>query len=297
MDTILFWKRSLKKSKLDKIEKSPTPNKVYFSGIIPRYHMFWRGDTKEISTLIKKFFNIESTPLLYDKMTYDEMNKISSQDIYLSVNSRIGRKTAKQLTKKTGCKYYLAPYAPIGIKYTSRFLQDIAKLLQTDRKKFDHQLQLEIETTRGRLLRGFDFAKVMYASTKIAVIGEPSQTVPLIDFFTNEIGITPVLVAFTETAEDEELKELEDVLAIRKIAVSVLNHQDNSLVKEYIIRTGANLVFGRSLDRISGTNIVHITWQFPGSDHLVVYDRPILGFHGAISLVDYVINGFSAKWY
>jgi len=292
-----FLEAVIKKCNFTKKSKPTFFRKVYISGIIPRYHMHWRGDLKELSHLLMNFFDLESTPLLFDQEEIHTFSEISDSDIYLSVNSKIGRKAAKLLYKKSGCKCLSIPYAPIGIKYTSRFLHDIAKLLNADMEKFDSHLNSEIEKSKGYLLRGFDFAKVMYASAKMAVIGEPSQAIPLVNFFTNEIGILPVLVAFTETASDADLNELEEVLSVRECPVLVLNHQNNSLVKESIVKSGANLVFGRSLDRITGLNIVHITWQFPASDHLVVYDRPILGFDGMVSLIDYVINGFSAKWY
>lgn len=292
-----FLEAIVKKCNFEKLLKPTSSKKVYISGIIPRFHMHWRGDIKELSHLLKLFFDLESLPMMFEKMSFDMLPEISDCDIYVSISSRIGKKIAKQLSKKSGCKYLLVPYAPIGIKYTSFFLREIAKLLKVDMVKFDNLLNSQIERIQGELLRGFDFAKVMYTSAKVAVIGEPSQTIPLVNFLINEIGIFPVLVAFTEFASNADLKELEEVLSVRGCPIFVLNQQDNSLIKEFIAKSGANLVFGRSLDRVSNLDIVHITWQFPASDHLVVYDRPILGFSGMVSLVDYIINGFSSKWY
>ena len=292
-----FLEAIVKKCSFKKNVILDSVKRAYFTGIFPRYDMHWRGDCKEISDMFMEFFDIKALPFLFDEVDYEQISEISSSDFCLTVNPRIGKKTLENLSKKSGCKFYISSFAPIGIQYTSFFLQEVAEILNMDLKVFRDKLNHKIEIVRSALLRGFDFAKVMYSSAKMAVIGEPSQAIPLINFFANEMGITPVMVAFIEKANELELMELERVLSVRKISMTVLNNQDNSFIKDTIIRSGVNLVFGRSLDRIPNSDIVHITWQFPSSDHFVIYDRPIIGFNGAISLVDYIVNAFSAKWY
>ena len=106
------------------------------------------------------------------------------------------------------------------------------------------------------------------------------------------------MIAFTRDVSQEELDVLDEILKAKNNYAKVLIDQDNYIIRKYLVETKSNIIFGRSIDRVKEfEKAVHITWQFPSTDRLVIYDRPYLGYNGIVSIIDDIVNGFSRAWY
>ena len=265
-------------------------------GIIPYYDMFWRGDIKEIKRLCGSI-GVEINSVISGACSLQTVANADKTRMTVSIGRHIGARALKRIRNRGGGTMEFA-VAPVGFYYTKKFLMDIAKGLDVLSKAVEERIEQEELAARQVMLRGFDFAKVMFTSGRVAVIGEPSRTLGLTHFLINELGMRPVLVAFTGTVEDEELRELEGILAQRRNRAKVLVDQDGHTIRRWLFETKPNIVFGRSTDRVADMDkTVFITWQFPATDRLVVYDKPFLGYKGISAIIDDVINGFSRLWY
>jgi nitrogenase molybdenum-iron protein beta chain len=259
--------------------------------------MFFRGDMDELRRIFKKM-NVQVNSFLSGDCSCASVKRMFKSDLTISLSSKIGQKALQMIKRNGGPNTCQFNVAPIGFEYTKRFLIRVGELLNLDPDLVGKVIDEEELNARKKMLRGFDFSKVMFTSARAAIIGEPSRTIALTNFVVNELGIKPLMIAFTSKVSDAELEELDKILKLRSNKAKVLIEQDNYLIRKTMLETKPNLVFGRSIDRIKELDkTAHITWQFPSTDRLVIYDRPYLGFNGVVSIVDDIVNGFSRIWY
>lgn len=266
-------------------------------GIIPLYDMFFRGDMAELKRTLLRM-GVEVNSFMSGECSVESMNRLFHSDLAVSVSGRIGHKALQKLKRTNGISTHEFGIAPIGFKYTKQFFEKIASILNIDSNFITKILEEEELGARKKMLRGFDFSKVMFTSGRAAIIGEPSRSIALANFLINELGMKPVMIAFTSKVTNDELVELDDILKVRSNKTVVLIEEDTYLIRKCLLENNPNIVFGRSIDRLKELDkTAHITWQFPSTDRLVIYDRPYLGFNGIISIVDDVVNAFSKIWY
>lgn len=285
-------------SKDDRREPEPgTPPQIDVMGILPYWDMFWRGDIKEVKRMCRAIGVRVNSVLSGDCSLESVRNSVNTQ-LTVSLNHNIGGRALRRLKSRRLGKVLTCTGAPIGFRYTRKFLCEMAEAVGLDAKAVASAIDAEERTAREVMLRGFDFSKVMFTAGRAALVGDPARVVPLADFLVNDLGLRCVLIAFTSSVTETQLQELSCILGSRNRNVKVLVEQDNYLIRKEISESSANIVFGRSIDRIADmTKTVFITWQFPSTDKFVVYDRPYLGYKGIASIVDDIINGFSRIWY
>lgn len=226
------------------------------------------------------------------------MKRMFHSDLVVSISGKIGFKAMQKLKRVPGLSTHQFRIAPIGFEYTMRFLRKMAELLGIYDETVERVLEEEETIARKEMLRGFDFSKVMFTSGRAAIIGEPSRTIALANFLLNELGLKSTMIAFTSKVNDDELEELDRVLKARNNKAKVLIEEDNYLIRKCLLEAKPNIVFGRSIDRLKKLDkTAYITWQFPSTNRLIIYDRPYLGFNGVVSIVDDIVNGFSNIWY
>nr|WP_092074067.1 nitrogenase component 1 [Dendrosporobacter quercicolus]NSL47780.1 hypothetical protein [Dendrosporobacter quercicolus DSM 1736]SDM76610.1 light-independent protochlorophyllide reductase, B subunit [Dendrosporobacter quercicolus] len=266
-------------------------------GLIPLYDMFFRGDMKEIKRVLQRF-DINVNSFFTGDCSVDKVQQMFHSDLIISMSNLIGKKTINKLKKVTQALTHQFSIAPIGFDYTKEFFLKIGSLLNVDRELIKSVLEEEELKARKQMLRGFDFSKVMFTSGRVAIIGEPSRTIALTNFLLNELGMKSVIIAFTSKVQEYELEILDQILKVRDNRATVLIKEDNYLIRQLLSETKPNLVFGRSIDRLKDLKkTAHITWQFPATNRLVIYDKPYLGFTGTVSIVDDIVNAFSSLWY
>lgn len=282
----------------DRREPDPgSPPQIDVMGIIPYYDMFWRGDIREVKRICR-IIGVNVNSVLSGGCSLETVRNAVNTQLTVSVNANIGGRALRRLKNRRLGRVMTCPAAPIGFRYTRKFLMDVAAAVGIDPESIEARITAEERTAREVMLRGFDFSKVMFTAGRVAVVGDPARALPLTDFLVNDLGMRCVLVAFTSEVTEKELEELSMILSLRNNRAKVLVEQDNYLIRKEISDAEPNIVFGRSIDRIAHmTKTVFITWQFPSTDRLVVYDRPYLGYKGIASIVDDVINGFSRIWY
>lgn len=273
------------------------PKQVDIMGIIPLYDMFFRGDMAELRRMLHRL-GIHVNSFLSGDCSVESMKRMFQSDLVVSISSRIGYKAMQKLKRVSGLSTHQFRIAPIGFEYTMKFLREIAELLGIDADTTSKVLEEEETIARKKMLRGFDFSKVMFTSGRAAIIGEPSRTIALTNFLLNELGMRSTMIAFTSKVNDEELEELDRVLKLRNNRAKVLIGEDNYLIRKCLLESSPNIVFGRSIDRLKELDkTAYITWQFPSTNRLIIYDKPYLGFNGVVSIVDDIVNGFSNIWY
>lgn len=268
-------------------------------GIIPMYDIFWRGNISELKRLFS-ILDIKINSFYTGDVGFNEIQKIYYSNLVVSINYLVGKRTLSLLKNKFDVSVEQHSYYPIGINNTVRFLESIcSKLGKNDMYKeiILHEKNIAQKTIK----RGFDFSKVMFSSGRFALIGDATKIIPMTDFLLNELGMQCVMIAFTNKVSENILLDLETVLkngCLNLQNIVVLNGEDNHFIRKMLNELQPNVVFGRSIDRtLNDKKVVHVTWHFPASDNFLVYDRPIIGFKGVTSIVDYIVNGFCKIWY
>lgn len=293
-----FQEKYLEDSEEEAIDTDSHEQKyIDIIGIIPLYDMFFRGNMTELKRLVEKM-GVRVNSFFCGECNVETTQNMMHSDLAVSLSNNIGKKALSRLKKFSGVRTKHFQVAPIGYKYTKLLLRSIAETLELDMEMLERMLEEEEAEARKKMLRGFDFSKVMFTSARVAIIGETSLVLGLANFLLNELGIRSAMFAFLNEVTDEEMEELNLILNGRNNHAKVLVEQDNYLIRKTLLETRPNLIFGRSIDRLAELeNAVHITWQFPATNRLVVYDKPYFGFNGVVSIVDDIINGFSNIWY
>lgn len=277
---------------------SEGPPRIDVMGILPYYDMFWRGDIREIRRLLQQV-GIELNGVLSGDCSLDTIGRANETSLTATLCKHIGQRALLRIKNRRKGRVHFAQVAPIGIEFTRKWIEEIVDCVGLLDKAHVAILDAEEEKAREIMLRGFDFSKVMFTSGRAAVIGKSSLAIGLVNFLTNELGMRVVMVAFTNRPDQAEMAILEEILRRRGNSTRVLIDQDGETVRRQLVEIRPNIVFGRSTDRVAelSATTAFVTWQFPSTDRLVVYDRPFMGFKGVTSIVDDVINALSRIWY
>jgi len=266
-------------------------------GIIPFFDMFFRGDMQELKRVFDAI-GIRVNSFFTGQCSIETMRRSLTSDLAVSLNKNIGERALKIIRRYTNIRTDSFNVVPIGFEYSRSFFFSVSEMLGLNLRKVSGVLDREEEKARETMIRGFDFAKVMYNSGRVAIIGETSWVLGLTNFLLNEVGMRSTLIALTNNATSKDMSELDRILNVRNNQAKVLINQDNYLVRKYLSESQPNIVFGRSIDRIKELeNTVYITWQFPSTNRFILFDRPYLGYRGIGTILDDIVNGFSSIWY
>ena len=105
------------------LEKTPKEKGlVNVFGIVPSQHIFWKGEAREIKTLLEKI-GLKPNLIIGEFDTLENLKKIPAAEYNIVLSSWIRHKTAKKLEEKFDTPYISFPGVPIGPKQTVEFLR------------------------------------------------------------------------------------------------------------------------------------------------------------------------------
>ncbi|MCX7794230.1 MAG: nitrogenase molybdenum-iron protein subunit beta [Thermodesulfovibrionales bacterium] len=273
------------------------PNKKI--NIIPGFDTY-TGNYREIKRLLT-LMNVEHTVLADVGDVLDSPNTgeyrmypggTSLKDAADSINSIQTIALQKFSTQKTGefirevwNQEFQAIPAPIGIKNTDRFLELVSHVT-------GKSIPQEIEDERGRAIDAMvDSYQYIYGK-RFALVGDPDLLLGLISFLM-EMGGIPVHILCTngdKDFEDEAYRVLSESPFGREGKVHA--GKDMWHLRSLLFLEPVDFLIGNSyakfLWRDTGTPLIRI--GFPIFDRHHLHRYPIIGYKGAINLLNWIVN-------
>lgn len=180
---------------------------------------------------------------------------------------------------------------PIGVQNTDEFVRNLKKLT-------DNELSEDLLDERGLLIDSMaDLASRYLFGRKVAVYGDPDIVVGISRFLC-ELGMEPSIVC-TGSLNDNFVQDMEKVAKESDGDIKVLVGQDLRALEVNLEEDPVDLIIGNSDGRLIAKDlkIPLIRVGFPVYDRVGYHRRPIVGYNGAINLIDRITNTVLEKYY
>ncbi|MBA2868722.1 nitrogenase component 1 [Methanococcus maripaludis] len=197
---------------------------------------------------------------------------------------------AKSLEKKYNIPSKVSA-APIGIQNTDSFIRTVKKFTGND-------VTGEILDERGIVVDAIaDVASRYLFGRKVAIYGDPSIAVGMARFVT-ELGMIPSVVC-TGVKNEYFVEGMKKVAKESDGDVDALFGQDLRALDVYLKESPVDLIIGNSDGRLMAKDLGIPLYRvgYPVYDRVGTQRRPIIGYNGALNLVDGITNTILDKYY
>ncbi len=173
----------------------------------------------------------------------------------------------------------------IGIKNSDKFFEEVSKIT-------GKPVPQEIEDERGRVVDAMVDSHPYVHGKRVALVGDPDLLLGMISFLM-EMGAYPVHIVCTngdKKFEDEAYKLLSESPFGQEGKGYI--HKDMWHLRSLMFTDPVDLLIGNSyakfLWRDTGTPLIRI--GFPIFDRHHLHRYPIIGYQGALNLVNWIVN-------
>lgn len=197
---------------------------------------------------------------------------------------------AKSLEKKYNIPSKVSE-APIGIQNTDSFIRTVKKFTGND-------VTEEVLDERGIAVDAIaDVASRYLFGRKVAIYGDPSIAVGMARFIT-ELGMIPSLVC-TGVKNEYFVEGMKKVAKESDGDIDALFGQDLRAVEVHLKENPVDLIIGNSDGRLMAKDLGIPLYRvgYPVYDRVGTQRRPIVGYTGALNLVDGITNTILDKYY
>lgn len=195
---------------------------------------------------------------------------------------------ANQLRRKCKLPYDLLPL-PIGIEATDKFVMELSKISNAE-------IPYELEEERGQLVDIMLDSHFYYHDKTVAVFGDPDTVLGLTRMVL-EMGMIPKYVMTGTPGEAFEIKakELFEQFGVTGCTAKAMS--DLFELHQWIKNDPVDLLLGTSYGKqiAKAENIPFVRAGFPVLDRYVHSYFPIVGYKGALRLVELISNALMEK--
>ncbi len=214
--------------------------------------------------------------------TVAELQDSSRSLATIALQKYVGGEAAKVYKRRHNLPAYILPM-PIGLANTDTFLETLTEITG---KPVSPELQRE----RARLLDAIVDTHMFNTGLKVAIYGDPDLVHGLVRL-TTEMGMIPrfVLTATEAKSWGDDMLALADELGID---LEIMMRTDLHELHKRIKAEPVDLIMGHSKGKFlaDAENIPLIRVGFPVEDRFGYHRRAIVGYKGAIYLVDEITN-------
>jgi nitrogenase molybdenum-iron protein beta chain len=172
---------------------------------------------------------------------------------------------------------------PIGLANTDAFVDTLTEIT-------DHQVPEVLQVERARLLDALVDTHMFTTGLRVALFGDPDLLEGLTGLVA-EMGMTPayILTASENKPWAERMVELTQELGVES---EIILHGDLHELHKRIKANPVDLLIGHSKGKFisDAEKIPLIRMGFPVEDRFGYHRRSVVGYNGAISLVDEITN-------
>ncbi len=255
----------------------------------------WMADLEWVKQALSAM-GIKVTATLAHKTPLSEIENASAAEASLVLSHDAGQKAADYLSEKYGVEQLCKGIPlPIGLTNTQRWLNMIGE-------RFDAQKAVEKVIEEGEKMvtatcrRKWPMARFFYR-TPAAIVADATVGIPLVRFATEEMEMTPELVAlYSSGPRVKELLEGE----LRDIGLSpaVVYGTDVYKTRNGLMETKPRAVFGSTIERHAseGLNIPYVIEVVRPMRQFRLVNRAYFGYTGILNLFECFQNEWTLRW-
>lgn len=172
---------------------------------------------------------------------------------------------------------------PIGVKATDEFIMELVKITGKD-------VPYKLEEERGQLVDIMTDTHHHYHGKKVAIFGDPDHVIAMTEF-TLSLGMKPIYVV-TGTPGTSFEKEVNAMLENAYVEGRVKSSGDLFELHQWIKNEPVDLLIGNTYGKYiaRAEDIPLVRFGFPNLDRAVHSYFPIVGYKGAMRLIEMIGN-------
>ncbi|MCQ6963650.1 nitrogenase component 1 [Methanolobus chelungpuianus] len=280
------------------LEETPVEKgRVNIFGIVPFQHIFWKGEAREIKTLLEKI-GLKPNVIIGEFGALENLKNIPSAEYNIVLSSWVGHKTANKLKEKFGTPYISFPGVPVGQKQTAEFLRIVGKKLGASSDVIENL----IETEERRAYRFTEYVGDILLIARphpyFAVVADSNSAVGITKYLTNEMGYLPDIVQITDNPPEEARELINNELTGNLETPAwpdIVYEVDSHRIRQNLKDRSFLFLLASSLETfIAGPEFgaIHLSVAFPTHDR-VILERSYAGFSGGLNLMEDVMSKYA----
>jgi len=287
LDTIL---KRLVKNSGEKI-----PNSVCLIAPHANANPTWTADLAWVQQVLSRM-GVRVVGTLTHKTPLSGIENVASAETSLLLSHDAGQKAAEYLS----ATYAIEPVCggiplPIGMTNTQRWLTAIGE-------RFDAQKTAEEMVADGERMvmatcrRKWPMARFLYR-TPAAIVADATVGIPLVRFVTEEMEMTPELVAlYTASRPVRDL--LEGELKSLKLTPKVVYGTDVYKTRKSLLEVQPKIIFGSTIERHAseGLSVAYVVEVVRMMRQFRMINREYFGYTGILNLFECVQNEWTMAW-
>jgi nitrogenase molybdenum-iron protein alpha/beta subunit len=287
LDTIL---KRLVKDTGEKI-----PNSVCLVAPHANANPTWTADLAWVQQVLSRL-GVRVVATLTHTTPLSDIEQAASAETSLLLSHDAGQKAADYLSATCGIEQVCRGMPlPIGMTNTQRWLTAIGE-------RFDAQKTAEEMVTEGERMvtatcrRKWPMARFLYR-TPAAIVADATVGIPLVRFVTEEMEMTPELVAlYTASRPVRDL--LEQELQSLKLSPKVVYGTDVYKTRMSLLEVQPKVIFGSTIERHAseGLPVAYIIEVVRMMRQFRMINREYFGYTGILNLFESVQNEWTMAW-
>jgi nitrogenase molybdenum-iron protein alpha/beta subunit len=255
----------------------------------------WTADLEWVKQALSRM-GVRVIATLTHKTPLADIENVASAEAFILLSHDAGQKAADYLTKTYGTEQVCRGIPlPIGMTNTQRWLAALGE-------RFDAQKTAESMVGEGERMvmatcrRKWPMARFLYR-TPAAIVADATVGIPLVRFVTEEMEMTPELVAlYTSQRPVRDL--LEQELKSLHLSPKVVYGTDVYKTRKSLLETKPRVVFGSTIERHAseGLPVAYVVEVVRMMRQFRMINREYFGYTGILNLFESVQNEWTMGW-
>jgi len=255
----------------------------------------WTADLAWVQQVLSRL-GVRVVATLAHKTPLSDIEQAASAETSLLLSHDAGQNAAEYLSATYGIEQVCRGIPlPIGMTNTQRWLTALGE-------RFDAQKTAEDMVADGERMvtatcrRKWPMARFLYR-TPAAVVADATVGIPLVRFITEEMEMTPELVALY-TANRPVRDLLEQELKSLKLSPKVVYGTDVYKTRKSLLEIQPKVIFGSTIERHAseGIPVAYIVEVVRMIRQFRMINREYFGYTGILNLFEAVQNEWTMGW-
>ena len=276
-------------------ERKTIPNSVCLVAPHANANPTWMADLAWVQDILAKL-GVRVVATLTHETLLSELANTPAAECVLQLSHDAGYKAVSYLAETFGIEPLCVDMPlPIGLTNTRRWLTALGKRFDVEQAAeglIADGERMVTETCRRR----WPVARFFYR-TPAAIVADATLGIPLIRFATEEMELTPTLVALRSVrAEAASLlnRELNDL----RITPQTVCGTDVYTTRRSLEAVRPRVVFGSTIERhaCEGLDVPYVFEVVRPVRHFRLLNREYFGYRGILNLLECIQNEWSDRW-
>jgi nitrogenase molybdenum-iron protein alpha/beta subunit len=255
----------------------------------------WMADLEWVKQALSAM-GIRVVATLTHKTPLSELENVSAAEASIVLSHDAGQRAADYLSSAYGIEQACKGIPlPIGMTNTQRWLTELGG--RFDAQKAAENMVAEGEKmVTGTCRRKWPMARFFYR-TPAAIVADATVGIPLVRFVTEEMEMTPELIALYSSGNNVR-GLLEGELKSIGLCPKVIYGTDVYKTRSGLLETKPGVIFGSTIERHAsdGLGVPYIVEVIRPMRQFRLINRAYFGYTGLLNLFECVQNEWTLRW-